>query len=350
MTTTTASAPILPPGAVEFFVPDPDYGALHSVGSRRRSGGRDRRSRSSATTAAGGSASRGPRRTGSSTCSSSTASLGPDPRNPLRRPGRSATSRSSSGPSTSRRRGSTRRPTRGRSRRSRSDAAGSSRAFASCCTRRPTRPPTTRRSSSRTTGRSTRGTRALTRFLDVMSWEEQIPPLRAALIQPVDRNETYSASALYAAALVRELLPEIARRAPHRRRIGMGASLGAPRDAARPPPSPARVRRLLLQSGSFFRQRSDQQEQGFARYRRITRFVGHACCAPRTTASRTRSRSRSPAGRPRRTSRTTAPSRQALDEQGYPVWLGRGARRAHLDVLARLVLPAPADADRGGDV
>src|SRR3954471_3691524 len=68
---------------------------------------------------------------------------------------------------------------------------------------------------------------ALTRFLDAMSWEEQIPRLRAALIQPVDRDETYSASALYSAALVRELLPEIGKHAPHGMRIGMGASLGA---------------------------------------------------------------------------------------------------------------------------
>jgi enterochelin esterase family protein len=31
---------------------------------------------------------------------------------------------------------------------------------------------------------------------------------------------------------------------------------------------------LFLQSGSFFRQRSDKQESSFPRYRRITRFVG----------------------------------------------------------------------------
>src|SRR5205085_3062130 len=53
---------------------------------------------------------------------------------------------------------------------------------------------------------------SLTRFLDAMSWEERIPPLRAALIQPVDRNETYSASALYAGPLGRDLLPAISRR------------------------------------------------------------------------------------------------------------------------------------------
>jgi enterochelin esterase family protein len=31
---------------------------------------------------------------------------------------------------------------------------------------------------------------------------------------------------------------------------------------------------LFLQSGSFFRQRSDKVESGFGRYQRITRFVG----------------------------------------------------------------------------
>jgi enterochelin esterase family protein len=114
----------------------------------------------------------------------------------------------------------------------------------------------------------------LTRFLDAMSWEERIPPLRAALIQPVDRNETYSASALYAGALVREVLPAISRRAPHSKRIGMGASLGALAMLHAHRRHPKAFDGLLLQSGSFFRQRSDKYESGFPRYRRITRFVG----------------------------------------------------------------------------
>ncbi|HEY3962467.1 MAG TPA: alpha/beta hydrolase-fold protein, partial [Gaiellaceae bacterium] len=115
---------------------------------------------------------------------------------------------------------------------------------------------------------------SLTRFLDAMSWEERIPPLRAALIQPVDRNETYSASALYSAALVRELLPAIARRAPHSRRIGMGASLGALAMLHAHRRYPKTFDGLFLQSGSFFRQRFDKVESGFPRYQRITRFVG----------------------------------------------------------------------------
>jgi len=114
----------------------------------------------------------------------------------------------------------------------------------------------------------------LTRFLDVMSWEERVPPLRAALIQPVDRDETYSASALYSAALARELLPAIARHAPHGRRIGVGSSLGALALLHAWSRHPRLFDGLFLQSGSFFRQRFDRYESLFPRYRRITRFVG----------------------------------------------------------------------------
>ncbi|HET7127939.1 MAG TPA: alpha/beta hydrolase-fold protein [Gaiellaceae bacterium] len=114
----------------------------------------------------------------------------------------------------------------------------------------------------------------LTRFLDVMSWEERIPPLNAALIQPVDRNETYSASALYAAALARELVPAIAKRVPHKHRIGMGASLGGLAMLHAHRRHPRLFDGLMLQSSSFFRQRFDKQESAFPRYRRITRFVG----------------------------------------------------------------------------
>ena len=114
----------------------------------------------------------------------------------------------------------------------------------------------------------------LTRFLDVLSWEERIPPMRAAFIQPVDRDETYSASALYAGALVRELLPQIAARAPHGKRIGMGASLGGLAMLHAQRRHPKCFDGLFLQSGSFFRRRWDSEESGFGRYQRITRFVG----------------------------------------------------------------------------
>jgi enterochelin esterase-like enzyme len=114
----------------------------------------------------------------------------------------------------------------------------------------------------------------LTRFLDAMSQEGRIPPLSAALIQPVDRNETYSASALYAGALARELLPELTRRVQHGTRIGMGASLGALAMLHAHRRHARAFDGLFLQSGSYFRQRFDKMESGFPGYRRVTRFVG----------------------------------------------------------------------------
>ena len=158
----------------------------------------------------------------------------------------------------------------------------------------------------------------LTRFLDAMSWEERVPPLRAALIQPVDRDETYSASATYAGALVRELLPEITKRAPHGTRIGMGASLGALAMLHAHRRHPKSFDGLLLQSGSYFRQRWDKYESGFPRYRRITRFVGtvlRGMDVERTvpvaitcgTGEENRANNEAVA--------------EALTEQGYPAWL-----------------------------
>jgi enterochelin esterase family protein len=165
----------------------------------------------------------------------------------------------------------------------------------------------------------------LTRFLDAMSWEERIPPLHAALIQPVDRNETYSASALYSAALVRELLPDLARRVPHGKRIGMGASLGALAMLHAHVRHPRSFDALLLQSGSFFRQRSDKQESRFPRWQRITRFVGTVLRGAAAenpipiaftcgTAEENRANNRAMA--------------DALVEQGYPAWLAE-IRDAH---------------------
>ena len=158
----------------------------------------------------------------------------------------------------------------------------------------------------------------LTRYLDAMSWQELIPPLSAALIQPVDRDETYSASALYAGALVRELLPQIAKRVPHGIRIGIGSSLGALAMLHAHRRHPRSFDGLLLQSGSFFQQRYDKHESTFPRYQRITRFVGSVLRggdADRTvpvaitcgTAEENRANNEAVA--------------EALAEQGYPVWL-----------------------------
>ena len=92
---------------------------------------------------------------------------------------------------------------------------------------------------------------------------------RAALLGPVDRDETYSASARYSRTLVDEVLPAL----PGPRPVGVGCSLGALALLHAHRRDPHAFAGLFLQSGSFFRRR-DRHEQGFARYGRIARFVG----------------------------------------------------------------------------
>jgi enterochelin esterase family protein len=98
----------------------------------------------------------------------------------------------------------------------------------------------------------------------------RLPPLRATLIGPVDRSETYSASARYSRALADEILPALPS-APVR--IGLGASLGALALFHAHRRYPDSFDALFLQSGSFFR-RAESYERAFPRYDRIARFVG----------------------------------------------------------------------------
>ena len=104
----------------------------------------------------------------------------------------------------------------------------------------------------------------------LLTYLGRLPPLRAALMGPVDRNETYSASAKYSRALAEEILPQLPS-APAR--IGLGASLGALSLFHVHRRHPDSFDALFLQSGSFFR-RAESYERGFPRYERIARFVG----------------------------------------------------------------------------
>jgi enterochelin esterase-like enzyme len=116
----------------------------------------------------------------------------------------------------------------------------------------------------------------LVQFLDHMVGNGRVPPFRAALLPPGPaRNELYSASAAYARALVRNLLPELRRRLPTRGRpVGAGASLGALALLHAHRKFPGSFGGLFLQSGSFFRRRFDAHEASFRRFGRIARFVG----------------------------------------------------------------------------
>jgi enterochelin esterase family protein len=115
---------------------------------------------------------------------------------------------------------------------------------------------------------------ALTRFAAVAIREGDLPRHRLALLAPGERDEWYSASARYAHAVVKDVLPAIraavsVRGAP----AGMGTSLGALAMLHVQRRHPRALGALFLQSGSFFMPRFDAHEARFPRYRRIVRFV-----------------------------------------------------------------------------
>jgi len=114
----------------------------------------------------------------------------------------------------------------------------------------------------------------LTDYCAAMIARGALPPHRVALVAPGARNEWYSASPLYAGALVRGVLPAVAaevavRGAP----AAMGASLGALAMLHAQHRHPGTFAGLFLQSGSFFTPEHDIQERGFERWARVTAFV-----------------------------------------------------------------------------
>ena len=113
----------------------------------------------------------------------------------------------------------------------------------------------------------------LTLFLDAMVEQGRLPAMRAALLTPVDRNESYSASATYGRALALGLVPGLRKEAPTTLVLGMGASLGGLALLQAQRAHPGVFAGLYLQSSSFFSRALDEQESGFERFTRITSFV-----------------------------------------------------------------------------
>jgi enterochelin esterase family protein len=114
----------------------------------------------------------------------------------------------------------------------------------------------------------------LTRYASAIVAGGAVAPFRVALVPPGDRNEWYSASALYGRALVRRILPVLRDQVGVAGRpIGLGASLGALAMLHAQRTWPDTFGGLALQSGSFFMPRFDRHESAFPRYARIVRFV-----------------------------------------------------------------------------
>jgi enterochelin esterase family protein len=117
---------------------------------------------------------------------------------------------------------------------------------------------------------------ALARLIDYAAAQiaaGRLPRHRVALLAPGERDQWYSASALYARTLARQVLPAIGDAVAVRRPVAMGASLGALAMLHAHHRFPELFAGLFLQSGSFFVPRFDAQESGFVRYRRIVRNV-----------------------------------------------------------------------------
>jgi enterochelin esterase-like enzyme len=113
---------------------------------------------------------------------------------------------------------------------------------------------------------------SLLRLLRRLVDEERVPPHRVALVRPEDRLETYSASVPYARALT-ATLDELTGRG-RGRRVGLGSSLGGLALLHAHRLEPRAFSGLFLQSGSYFRRRTDPQEGRFGRFSRVDRFVG----------------------------------------------------------------------------
>lgn len=115
---------------------------------------------------------------------------------------------------------------------------------------------------------------SLTHYAGAMIERGVLPPFRVALLPPGERDEWYSASAVYGRSLCRGIVPALYAAIPVAGRpVGMGASLGALAMLQAQRTWPGTFAGLFLQSGSFFIPRFDRHESRLPRYGRIVRFV-----------------------------------------------------------------------------
>jgi enterochelin esterase-like enzyme len=109
-----------------------------------------------------------------------------------------------------------------------------------------------------------------THYLAAMIATGALPPVRAALLAPGERNEWYSANGAYAQTLMSRLLPTLPAATA---RIGVGVSLGALAMLHAHRIQPPGFDALFLQSGSFFVPDLDAQESNFSGFAAVTAFV-----------------------------------------------------------------------------
>lgn len=128
----------------------------------------------------------------------------------------------------------------------------------------------------------------LAQLLGYMTTLAQMEPhlrCRVLLLEPVDRDRTYSASPAYARALVTRMLPKVTDAvATEGQPVGVGASLGGLAMLHAASRYPGSFSGLFSQSGSFFQPRTDAMERGYRHYARIVRFVDELGADPERLA------------------------------------------------------------------
>jgi enterochelin esterase family protein len=112
-----------------------------------------------------------------------------------------------------------------------------------------------------------------TQYLGAAIAAGALPPLRAALLGPTERDAWYSANPAYAQTLEDAVLPALDTLAPASTRIGVGVSLGALAMLHLHRSAPDLLDGLFLQSGSFFTPRLDPQEARFSGFATVTSFI-----------------------------------------------------------------------------
>jgi enterochelin esterase family protein len=110
---------------------------------------------------------------------------------------------------------------------------------------------------------------SFTKYLGAAIAAGALPPLRAALLDPGDRNRWYAADRDYASALAATITPI----GPTTARIAVGLSLGGVAVLHAHHLFPTLFDAMLLQSASFFTPTLDPQERHFSGFEAVTRFV-----------------------------------------------------------------------------
>ena len=125
----------------------------------------------------------------------------------------------------------------------------------------------------------------LLRYVTTLARIESALRCRVLLLEPVDRDRSYSASPAYARALVTGMLPKVIDAvATEGRPVGVGSSLGGLAMLHAASSYPGTFAGVFSQSGSFFRPRTDGMERGYRHYNRIVRFVDDIDADPQRLA------------------------------------------------------------------